>query len=428
MRKIVSLIAILLCALPVFGEGSQSIAVLLDVSKSVPPEQFLKAKQMIHALIDQAPPTDTISIYAFGDTLRRVDQSDLDSLQATESYTLLYDAAYDVARDLEQRSADQKAILVISDGKDTKSATILEDTVAYANSLGISIYSVGVGHPEQKSLERIAKLTDGRYFGLDDAGILDEFRLLVSRQKKITGNADTPAVAETAPPPVVKETTPAAKPPSTEEPSGEKHPGLSAVWIGGILGVALLLLAGVFILIRTTTREKRACPICRRPMKDSQIECAYCTGTVPEQVPGDGTQEIHKPSGPMLEEEFIPLDLLEKKPDFDTSITKTFVLMETPVLVIRKGKNVGQSFSLNPIYPVSIGRSRVNEIRLDDAAVSGQHCRILPENGKHVLYDLSSTNGTFVNDKKVTKENLKEGDVVRIGETQFLYRVEQRSA
>jgi pSer/pThr/pTyr-binding forkhead associated (FHA) protein len=83
---------------------------------------------------------------------------------------------------------------------------------------------------------------------------------------------------------------------------------------------------------------------------------------------------------------------------------------------------------LNRLYPVSIGRSRVNEIRLEDASVSGQHCRIIPESGKHILYDLSSTNGTFLNDKKVSKESLKEGDIIRIGETQLLYRVEQHGA
>lgn len=163
-------------------------------------------------------------------------------------------------------------------------------------------------------------------------------------------------------------------------------------------------------------------------MTKTQVECPYCTGTVDERVSGDGTQELLKPSASQQFEELIPLELLEKKPEFDISLTKTYVLMETPVLVVRKGKNIGQSYSLNRLYPVSIGRSRVNEIRLEDAAVSGQHCRIIPENGKHVLYDLSSTNGTFLNDKKVSKEGLKEGDVIRIGETQFLYRVEQHGA
>src|SRR6185436_2911282 len=98
-----------------------------------------------------------------------------------------------------------------------------------------------------------------------------------------------------------------------------------------------------------------------------------------------------------------------------------FVLMETPMLVIRKGRSVGQSFSLNRVYAVSIGRSRVNESKLDDVTVSGQHCRIIPENAHHVLYELGSTTGTFVDDRRVSKTILKEGDIIKVGETPFLF-------
>jgi FHA domain/von Willebrand factor type A domain len=424
MRNLIIVVGILLFALPVLAEGGQAVAVLLDVSKSVPPEQFFKAKEIVRNLEDQASSFDAISIYAFGDTLRRIDRADLNSLQASESYTLLYDAAYDVARDLEKVNSDQKAILVISDGKDTKSATILEDTVAYANSRGISIYSIGVGQAQQKSMERIAKLTDGKYFHLEDPGIIEEFRMLVSQQKTAPGNIQ-PSVMESNLQPVAKAPTAVAQqaPTPSAEPVKKKK-GSSMLWIGVILGSALLLLMGALILSRILSREKRVCPTCHRTLKASQKQCPNCTATIPDRIPGDGTQEIPKPSMPLPVEELIPKELLEKKPDFDTSITKTFVLMETPVLVVRKGKNIGQTFSLNPLYPVTIGRSRVNEIRVEDASVSGQHCRIIPENGKHVLYDLTSTNGTFVNDKKVSKEHLKEGDIIRIGETQFLYRVE----
>jgi pSer/pThr/pTyr-binding forkhead associated (FHA) protein len=121
----------------------------------------------------------------------------------------------------------------------------------------------------------------------------------------------------------------------------------------------------------------------------------------------------------------VPLELLEKKPVSEEMLSKTFVLMETPMLIVRKGKNLGQSFSLNRAFPVSIGRSRVNEIRLDDITISAQHCRIIPENGKHILCDLNSTNGTFLNEKKVSRQMLKEGDTIRVGETQFLYKIEQ---
>ena len=100
--------------------------------------------------------------------------------------------------------------------------------------------------------------------------------------------------------------------------------------------------------------------------------------------------------------------------------------MDKPLLIIRKGKNLGQAFTLDRSVPVSIGRSRVCEIRLEDTTVSGQHCRIISEDGKHCLYDLRSTNGTYVNDKKVRKVELKEGDIIKVGETYFLYKVEQQ--
>ena len=61
--------------------------------------------------------------------------------------------------------------------------------------------------------------------------------------------------------------------------------------------------------------------------------------------------------------------------------------------------------------PTSLGRAKVNDIVLnEDVAVSSEHCRIRPEDGKFVLHDLKSTNGTFVNDRKVTRQPLTEGD------------------
>ena len=178
-------------------------------------------------------------------------------------------------------------------------------------------------------------------------------------------------------------------------------------------------------------KSERICPNCDRPLEPHQTICPVCAqalvAPVVEKFEGDSTQEIGKEMAreAHTDEELIPVALLEKKPVSEESLTKTFVLMATPMLVIRKGKNIGESFSLNCVYPVSIGRSRVNEIRLEDVSVSGQHCRIIPENNGHVLYDLGSTNGTFVNDKKANRAILKEGDIIKVGETQFLYKVEQ---
>jgi len=73
-------------------------------------------------------------------------------------------------------------------------------------------------------------------------------------------------------------------------------------------------------------------------------------------------------------------------------------------------------------YPINsatcrIGRSRDNELTIDDSSVSRRHAEIRRTfNGQFVLYDRQSTNGVFINDHKVTTQNLVEGDIIEIGD------------
>ena len=71
-------------------------------------------------------------------------------------------------------------------------------------------------------------------------------------------------------------------------------------------------------------------------------------------------------------------------------------------------------------YPVqkesiTIGRKEDNVIAIDNLAVSGYHARIDVAGTEFILTDLQSTNGTFVNDKKVVTHKLSHGDRVVIG-------------
>lgn len=68
-----------------------------------------------------------------------------------------------------------------------------------------------------------------------------------------------------------------------------------------------------------------------------------------------------------------------------------------------------------------IGRSKYADIRISERAMSQQHAKIVLEGDHHKLYDLGSTNGTFVNDAQIDQVPLKVGDVVRTGETVFTY-------
>lgn len=64
---------------------------------------------------------------------------------------------------------------------------------------------------------------------------------------------------------------------------------------------------------------------------------------------------------------------------------------------------------------VTIGRLPDNLIQVDNLAVSGHHAKIYWESDHYVLEDNNSLNGTFVNNRRVSKVTLKDGDEVTIG-------------
>jgi pSer/pThr/pTyr-binding forkhead associated (FHA) protein len=70
---------------------------------------------------------------------------------------------------------------------------------------------------------------------------------------------------------------------------------------------------------------------------------------------------------------------------------------------------------------VTIGRNEDNTITIDNLAVSGYHARIDPAGPDFILTDLQSTNGTFVNDKKIVSHRLAHGDNVIVGKHVILF-------
>ena len=75
--------------------------------------------------------------------------------------------------------------------------------------------------------------------------------------------------------------------------------------------------------------------------------------------------------------------------------------------------------------PVTIGRMPDNNLVIDNPAVSGRHARVYREGNHYVLEDLKSTNGTFVNDKRIRKAMLAAGDRLRVGRVELT--VERRT-
>ena len=67
----------------------------------------------------------------------------------------------------------------------------------------------------------------------------------------------------------------------------------------------------------------------------------------------------------------------------------------------------------------TVGRAPRADFIVDVALVSRLHCRLSAEDDRLEVVDLSSTNGTYVNDKRVKKATLASGDRLRVGRVEL---------
>ena len=91
-------------------------------------------------------------------------------------------------------------------------------------------------------------------------------------------------------------------------------------------------------------------------------------------------------------------------------------------LFVIKGQDQGNRFELEaPI--IGLGRDISNPIRLNDTEVSRQHAELRQDgvDNHHVLIDLDSSNGTYVNSELIESRALSSGDRVQIGRTLMIY-------
>ena len=91
-----------------------------------------------------------------------------------------------------------------------------------------------------------------------------------------------------------------------------------------------------------------------------------------------------------------------------------------PVLEGRSGAIEGRRFTLRAGRQ-TIGRREDNDIVLDEPSVSSSHAWVLNQQGHHVIMNMLSTNGTFVNDKRVHEATLRHGDRVQLGQAEFVF-------
>jgi general secretion pathway protein A len=68
-----------------------------------------------------------------------------------------------------------------------------------------------------------------------------------------------------------------------------------------------------------------------------------------------------------------------------------------------------------------IGRTPDNDLQIDSKFISRHHCQIITQSDSCLIEDLNSTNGIYVQSKRVRRHNLNDGDVVQVGQHEIMY-------
>jgi hypothetical protein len=147
--------------------------------------------------------------------------------------------------------------------------------------------------------------------------------------------------------------------------------------VGLIIGIAVLLLLVIIGVAKATSapKQQKFCGGCRRVMLPVWTKCLFCG--------------------------WAPVARLE------------FIL----------GPMANQVLSLSEEV-TTIGSVAGNTVVLADPAVSRKHAGIRKVDSNYELADLGSTNGVYVNGHKVPKKTLEPGDIIRVGNTEAVFRRE----
>lgn len=96
-------------------------------------------------------------------------------------------------------------------------------------------------------------------------------------------------------------------------------------------------------------------------------------------------------------------------------------------LRVLDGADRGKIYDCLPT-PLTIGREEGNTVQLNDERISRFHIKIQEDQGKLVLTDLESTNGTRVNGEDAQLRILRYGDVISVGRSVLLYGTREQIA
>lgn len=93
--------------------------------------------------------------------------------------------------------------------------------------------------------------------------------------------------------------------------------------------------------------------------------------------------------------------------------------MNTLTLQVINGPNTGRSAMASAGEKLVVGRIRSADFAIIDPRMSREHFVLVSEDGRWLVRDLASSNGTLVNEQKGEEWMIQDGDVITAGDTRF---------
>lgn len=116
-----------------------------------------------------------------------------------------------------------------------------------------------------------------------------------------------------------------------------------------------------------------------------------------------------------------PVDAQGEAADEELSVSLSDRAGGAGLLVVKRGPNAGARFALDGVV-TRVGRHPESDIFLDDVTVSRRHAEFVNDgSGHHVVRDVGSLNGTYVNRERIEEAVLANGDEVQIGKFKLVY-------
>jgi Mg-chelatase subunit ChlD len=447
-----------------FRQTGQGLAVVVavDVSGTMAGEPLRQIQSSLLALVKDLQPQDRIALVSFADDIQveapfgtPVEQvrARISALAPRGRITELYRALF---KSFEQFTPDlpvRRRVLVISDGRDEGEAYQLEDVIRRAQELEVPVDSIGLTRIDPKylsTLERLSNLSGGFYSPAGpaaDVQVQDLVRKGLERVRstpvatfavqdlKLDGQSHRLGVRWRQGRRLLEDETQVAllgaqlpndSKKDNKDDRDNKDGGRTVLWIG----VSVLLLLAIALAVWKSLSSRRPAPAAQplsglpgpapAPARSPTVSEAAAAPIPPTRLEDDLPLRPAPVSEPAAE---LPTQRSASrgKTRFRLEFSAPAAGQPAAVLV-GEGDLSGQRFLIEE-DPFWIGAAEGNQLALEgDDFLSSHHACIRFQDGSLLLYDNRSTNGTFLNDERLTERPhpLGPGDRIRVGHSNFL--------